>query len=375
MTWRGWASRWPMRLIGSAPAPADLSGTAQALAAEIAQALKSAKRPLVISGPSLGSAAMIQAAANVAWALPGAAPRVHCAGIEQHRSGIDGRAVRSMALATGRSADTLIILENDLYRRAPVDVSKSFSARLRHVVVLDSPRESRRPRRPSLLLPAATFAEADGTLVNSEGRAQRFFQAFRTGGAYSGKLAMAADHGQASMKCIAAPGELPHPAAVGCRSCQGSAACCLSYRRRKDSARAASLQRAHSDARQHHASTSRSRQTIPIPRCLSRWREHPDQPPPALIPFFWSPGWNSIQAVNKYQSEIGGPVARRRSGVRLIEPAPGKRAIFYRDIPAPFRPGADEWLLVPLYHIFGSEELSRLCARRRRTVAAALSSL
>ena len=28
---------------------------------------------------------------------------------------------------------------------------------------------------------------------------------------------------------------------------------------------------------------------------------YPDEPPAALIPFFWSPGWNSIQAVNKFQ--------------------------------------------------------------------------
>ena len=29
-----------------------------------------------------------------------------------------------------------------------------------------------------MVLPAATFAEADGTFVNNEGRAQRFFQVF-----------------------------------------------------------------------------------------------------------------------------------------------------------------------------------------------------
>ena len=29
-----------------------------------------------------------------------------------------------------------------------------------------------------MVLPAATFAETDGTLVNNEGRAQRFFQVF-----------------------------------------------------------------------------------------------------------------------------------------------------------------------------------------------------
>src|SRR5690606_31655253 len=32
------------------------------------------------------------------------------------------------------------------------------------------------------------------------------------------------------------------------------------------------------------------------------------QPPPALIPRFWAPGWNSIQSLNKFQAEINGPL-------------------------------------------------------------------
>ena len=35
-------------------------------------------------------------------------------------------------------------------------------------------------RRPIVLLPAASFAEGDGTLVSKEGRAQRFFQVYRS---------------------------------------------------------------------------------------------------------------------------------------------------------------------------------------------------
>ena len=33
-------------------------------------------------------------------------------------------------------------------------------------------------------------------------------------------------------------------------------------------------------------------------------------PPPALIPRFWAPGWNSVQAVNKFQDEVGGVAYR-----------------------------------------------------------------
>jgi NADH-quinone oxidoreductase subunit G len=78
-----------------------------------------------------------------------------------------------------------------------------------------------------------------------------------------------------------------------------------------------------------------------------------------LIPFFWAPGWNSIQAVNKFQSEVGGPLRGGDSGIRLIEPSPESSWQYSSTIPAAFGPHPDEWLLIPIFHIFGSEELSR----------------
>ncbi len=33
-----------------------------------------------------------------------------------------------------------------------------------------------------------------------------------------------------------------------------------------------------------------------------------DQPPAPLISRYWSPGWNSVQALNKFQQEVGGPL-------------------------------------------------------------------
>jgi NADH-quinone oxidoreductase subunit G len=82
----------------------------------------------------------------------------------------------------------------------------------------------------------------------------------------------------------------------------------------------------------------------------------PNQPPGALQPFFWSPGWNSIQAVNKFQSEIGGPLRGGDPGVRLLEPKHG--GTYFTEVPAPFARRKGEWLIVPIEHIFGSEELS-----------------
>ena len=85
---------------------------------------------------------------------------------------------------------------------------------------------------------------------------------------------------------------------------------------------------------------------------------NPDQPPSALEPFFWTPGWNSIQSVNKFQEEIAGPMRHGDPGVRILEPGAGKRP-YFAQAPASFQARDGEWLVVPLYHIFGSEELSR----------------
>ena len=105
------------------------------LAAEIAQALKSAKRPLVISGPSNRSAALIQAAANVAWALPGAS--LAFTAPECNSLGLALMDAPPLDDALEAEADTVIILENDLYRRLPAPVVDKFLARFQHVVVLD----------------------------------------------------------------------------------------------------------------------------------------------------------------------------------------------------------------------------------------------
>ena len=64
------------------PAPAPATAEDFPLAGEIARALKAAKKPLVISGPSCGSEAVIQAAANVAMAWQRRALSFHRARVQ-----------------------------------------------------------------------------------------------------------------------------------------------------------------------------------------------------------------------------------------------------------------------------------------------------
>jgi NADH-quinone oxidoreductase subunit G len=84
------------------------------------------------------------------------------------------------------------------------------------------------------------------------------------------------------------------------------------------------------------------------------------RPPASLIPRYWAPGWNSVQALNKFQEEVGGLLIGGGPGRRLIEPSQDATVSYFQGFPGIFALREYEYLAIPLYHIFGSEELSSL---------------
>jgi NADH-quinone oxidoreductase subunit G len=78
--------------------------------------------------------------------------------------------------------------------------------------------------------------------------------------------------------------------------------------------------------------------------------------PAALTPQYWAPGWNSVQASIRFQVQSSDGPRGVAPGFRLFAPGTGGGQVAVPP-PAPIR-SADDWLLVPLYHAFGSEELS-----------------
>ncbi|MCC6859494.1 MAG: NADH-quinone oxidoreductase subunit NuoG [Bryobacterales bacterium] len=348
--------------------PADLAPKVSELASRIADALLGAARPLVVSGPGCRSEAVIRAAAAVAGALAGRGkpaplaftmPEANTAGLSLMATA--GLETALEALRSG-GAETLVILENDLYRRAESSLVDDLLGKARHVVAVDH-LENRTAARASLVLPAATFAESDGTFVNFEGRAQRFFQVFapdggiqeswrwlrdclRAAGREEGETWHSLDH------VIAAQGrQMPELAPAA------QAAPPASFRIVDERV-----------PRMPHRSSGRTAVLANVTMHEPKPPEDPDSPlafsmegypltpPQALRPFTWLPGWNSVQALNRLRNEAGaappGP-----SGVRLYEARNGL-APAASNWPEAFRPREGEWLLLPLHHIFGSEELS-----------------
>ncbi len=346
-------------LDSGCPAPADLSSTETLQAAAVANHLKQAKRPLVVSGTSCASLAVIQAAYNVAKALPAAGrqltftlPECNSLGL----AGFDGGTLQqAFACINTGSADTVVILENDLYRRAaPQDVDQ-FLQTAAQVVVIDS-LHNPTAANAELLLPAAAFSEAEGTLVNNEGRAQRYFPVYPISQPVLGSwqwLTGADQHNQwrhFDALSTALAEELPAFAAItgiqphGRRPEQGK----IPRQPHRYSGRTAM----HADIKVSEPGQPQDPET-PFAFSMEGATAHLQ---PALLPVTWAPGWNSDQAINKFQDEVGGHLRCGDPGIRLFEAA--GTLPWFTDIPPAFRPVPEQWLMLLLPRIFGGEELS-----------------
>jgi NADH-quinone oxidoreductase subunit G len=359
-------------LDATAPAGEALDATAGDFAQRVAAALATARKPLVVSGTGARSQAVLDAAANICHALAarGKPAAISLALPEANSLGVAmlGGATVQQALAQVDAGSVLVVLENDLYRRAERATVDAALARARCVLVIDH-QLSASAEHAHVVLPAATFAEGDGTLVSSEGRAQRFFQVYdpgyynlatqvreswrwitgliATAGRRSGALWRTMDEVIAA--CAAA-----NPALGGI--VEAAPAADLRVGGRKIARQP--LRYSGRTAMRANISVHEPRASQDPDTALAFSMEGyggPDRPG-SLIPFAWAPGWNSPQAWNKLQDEVGGDLLAGNPGVRLIEPA--SRAGY-----VPATQGAGGGLaLAPLYHLFGSEELSARAA-------------
>jgi NADH-quinone oxidoreductase subunit G len=352
-----------------APDVSDLSPELNTLAGRIAAALGSAKSPLIISGTSCRSKEIVNAAAQIAWALSktGKPSNLSFCFPECNTVGLALMNPRplSEAFRAGREgkADTVIVLENDLYRRSGSEEVTAFLKAARHVVVLDHLTNAT-TASAELILPAGTFAETDGTLVNYEGRAQRFFQAYVPSGEVRASWRWLSGHLIPNASAEAGKWQtLDEVVSAIAKEIPVLAGIEHAAPSRNEMGKVAREPNRYSGRTSVLANISVHEPKPPqdADSALAFSMESgPQVPPPALNPFFWSPGWNSIQSVNKFQAEIGGHLRGGDPGVRLIDPPPQTNWNYFSEIPAAFRADADGWLLVPYFHIFGSEELSRL---------------
>lgn len=358
-------------LHNSAHAPEDLDTSTLKLAGHIADTLKKAKKPLIVSGTSLGSEAIIKAAANIALALGTddekaslsfVVPECNSMGLAMMKA---PSLMHAAEVLENGEADTVVVLENDLYRRnGKKEIDHLFNL-CKAVIVLDH-LHNETTNRASVLIPVATFAEAKGTMVNNEGRAQCFLQVFSPKNENFRESWRWLDEFRQFKNGIG-PEELEAsndlmtelvtlmPQFKGAESVAPGADFRICGQK---------------IPRQPHRYSGRTAMSANIDVTEPKPPEDPDSalsftmegykgmPPPPLIPFFWAPGWNSAQAINKYQEEVGGHLRGGDPGKRLFGETSALEKVFMNYIPPAFIPSPGEWQILPLPHIFGTDELS-----------------
>ncbi|MCB6179924.1 NADH-quinone oxidoreductase subunit NuoG [Rhodobacter sp. Har01] len=307
-------------------------------AAAIAQALAAAKAPLIVSGASLGLAGPVEAAAEIATAL---GPKARLA-LFPPEAGSFGLSLlgpvgglEAAVARLDRSPGAVIVLENDLFHRADPALVEQVFEKATSVIVLDH-LATETTAAATLAIPVAAPAEAAGTWINHEGRAQRSF-GFRPprpeAPAAWRLLAGEETDLDALLTCLT--GDLPALAPIA-------------------------LAAGPATPRAHPRQSGRTAQDRAGRVPEGQPRTDPDSPlnwsmegaraaDPALATWTDRPGLHSVSAAYAAQQWIGGPLKGGDPGVSLREAAPDAGPM---TDPAP----GDGLIGLPLHSPFAAHE-------------------
>jgi NADH-quinone oxidoreductase subunit G len=322
----------------------------------IAAILCCASAPVIVVG---GDSALLRAAANIVTTLRrhGIAARLSILLPEANSLGLGlfGAPPLSAALAVIQTglAPHVIVLENDLHRRSetgPLEHAFSHIASLSVLDCIETPTTA----TADLAIAVGSFADADGTIVNQEGRAQRSFKAIfgaddpapswhilRNAGIAAGRLEATA---WASHRDLIEAMAAHLPDLAACRTLWPHA-------HEGDMQRPATLPHRYSGRTAVNAA-SHVREPQPFANPDSPLGPTMEGPMPrtGLMPHVWSPGWNSVQANLKFPSAA-------EPGVMLF---PASTRI-PTELPLPHPPSPTPGILaLPIRRVFGSDELSNL---------------
>jgi NADH-quinone oxidoreductase subunit G len=370
------------RIDRDLPSP-DLSGELKVAAGAIADRLRKSRQPLIVSGTGCRHGPVIRAAAEIARALcrngrnawlSYIVPECNSLGLAM----LGGLPLTKAFDAAGEGkVGVVVVLENDLYTRAEAGLVDKFVGSVENLIVLDhffTPTVW----KARVALPSSAWVETDGTIVNNEGRAQRFFKVFspsapvREGWRWLRDLMIACRHPEGEnfrnfddlVNALSGVSEIMKPV-IGAApaSTYRFAGMKVARQHYRFSGRTA----VHADKMVHEPVPPDDRES-PLAFSMEGYQGAPSS---ALLARVWTPGWNSVQSVNRFQSEVKGSLRGGDPGKRLID---ADVPSFGAKVEGDTFPGADPYrrdepesgpvsegnrlLLVPSYEVFGSEELS-----------------
>ncbi|POY35724.1 NADH-quinone oxidoreductase subunit G [Solitalea longa] len=347
---------------------AAIDATADQVIDQIATSLLNAQKPLIITGTSLFNEPLLAAAEAIVKALKkrGKQPGIFITQADCNSMGLAMMNVPPLSSAFSKLSDsTLIILETDLYRNLSTEKADEIMNLPKRIIVFDHIK-STTSEKADIKVPVGMFSEADGTIVNNEGRAQRFFQVFVPKNEWLKEswrwlsLLKALKDGKAIDENLSIS-NIQSTLVEALPQFRGIEDAALSEDFRLNGQKVPRAPHRYSGRTamlsNENVSEPKPPQDIDSPMSFTM-EGYRGIPPSSVTPFFWSPGWNSVQSINKFQIEIGGPLHDGNPGVRLVNSNSSITPIDFEQKTEKISLKEFEWQLVPVYHIFGSEELS-----------------
>ena len=299
------------------------------LADTIAAGLKNAENPLIVSGTGSMSMDMLEAASLIAKALKktGRNAGLFFALPECNSAGVALLGPRGLASAferaKSRKPQAIIILENDLYKRADSKMVDEFLSTAEKVIVLDY-NNNETTRKADIVLPSAPFAETEGTLVNNECRAQRFFRVLEPTGDVQASwrrltrvrkvIESGAPDEPVKLDDVIDALISDYPYLQAIKEAAPSADYLAAGQKIPRQTHRRSGQTAINADRDVHEQKRPDDNDSPFAFSMEGYRGSTE---PSLRTAPWAPGWNSEQALNKFKDETGGRVKEGNAGKRI----------------------------------------------------------
>jgi NADH-quinone oxidoreductase subunit G len=351
-------------ICAEAPGPSKPNTGVSDLIAQIASELSAAKRPLIIAGSTAGDAATIKAAANIARALSTKrskttdlcllSPEVNSVGLGLMVNP-ENSLGKALELVRSGEVKNIVVLENDLYRRASTAVVDEALHKAEVVVVADH-LPTPTTGQATLVIPSTAFSEHQASYVNFEGRAQLSYQVHRchSGALPSWRWFMGADTAHVNdliTQCAAQISGLTALSELisGTDIIAGIKVPRQSHRYSGRTAMKANINvHEPKQAVDEESQMSFSMEGVPSTRDSN------------ILASSWAPSWNSNQSISKFQEEVNGELKQGHPGSQVFVKA--SNGLGYFEISNENSDLVSDLHISFAQQIFGSDELSAKAA-------------
>ena len=335
----------------------------------------SSKKVLIVSGVHSGSINLIQSAFNIVQALNNVHVHVGLTLLTNNSNSLGVGLMQGMSLNVAlkeiinKKYDTIILLENDLYRYF---LNKQVDVILKNItgmVVLDY-QNSRSLENSTVVLSASNFFESSGTIINYESRAQRFFKVYdpnfyhnKEGRLDSWKWLHYIYSKMNNYNIVWNNIDdiindiiIQIPNFKNIKGVSPNASFRVFGEKIARSPHRASGRTAlHANITVHEPKQPQDKDSF---FSFSMEGNQKSYKFSSYIPFAWSPGWNSPQAWNKCQSTINHSLLKGDSGIRIFSHHNKVNISWFQFIPSIVKYNND-YRIVPYYYLFGTEEITQ----------------